>query len=62
MLHNVVWLTKAESKIMAQIDRVVQAAIESKETSEHGNCLAFVARMEQAFNIGMPYKDEIVIF
>jgi nitrogen regulatory protein PII len=62
MIHNVVRLTKGESKIMGQIDSVVQAAIESKETGEHGECLVFVATMEQAFDIAMPYKDEKVIF
>lgn len=47
---------------MVQIDRVVQVAIESKQTGGHGECLVFVATMEQAFNIAMPYKDEKVIF
>jgi hypothetical protein len=62
MIHNVVRLTKGASEIMAQIDRELQATRESKETGEHGECLVFVATMEQAFDIAMPYKDEKVIF
>lgn len=62
MIHNVVRLTKGESKTMAQIGRVLQATRESKETGEHGECLVFVATIEQAFNIAMPYKNEKVIF
>lgn len=62
MIYKVIRLTKGESKIMAEIDGVMQAAIESKETGEHGECLVFVATMEQAVNIAMPYKNEKVIF
>lgn len=62
MIHNVVRLTKVESKIVAQIDRVVQAAIDSKETGEHGECIVFVATMEHTYDIAMPDKDEKVIF
>jgi nitrogen regulatory protein P-II 1 len=44
-----------------QIDRVVQAVIESARTGEHGDGVVFVTTVEQAFNIATLDKGEKVI-
>lgn len=62
MIHNVVRLTKDESKIMAQTARVLHATTESRETGEHGERLVLAVTIEQAVNIAIPYKNEKVIF
>lgn len=61
MIRNVIPMKQGESKTVSQIDRVVQMVIESKETGEQGECLVFVATVEQALNIATPDKDEKVI-
>jgi nitrogen regulatory protein P-II 1 len=44
-----------------QVDRVVQAVIESARTGEHGDGVIFVSTIEQAFNIATLDKDEKVV-
>jgi nitrogen regulatory protein P-II 1 len=44
-----------------QVDRVVQAVIESARTGEHGDGVIFVSTVEQAFNIATLDKDEKVV-
>jgi nitrogen regulatory protein P-II 1 len=44
-----------------QMDREVQAVIESARTGEHGDGVVFVTTVEQAFNIATLDKGEKVI-
>jgi nitrogen regulatory protein P-II 1 len=44
-----------------QVDKVVQAVIESARTGEHGDGVIFVSTIEQAFNIATLDKDEKVV-
>ena len=57
-------LPKAKFEIVLpddQVDRVVQALIESARTGEHGDGVIFVSTIEQAFNIATLDKDEKVV-
>ena len=44
-----------------QVDKVVQAIIESARTGEHGDGVIFVSTVEQAYNIATLDKDEKVV-
>ena len=44
-----------------QVDKVVQAVIESARTGEHGDGVVFVSPIEQAFNIATLDKGEKVV-
>jgi nitrogen regulatory protein P-II 1 len=44
-----------------QVDKVVQAIIESARTGEHGDGVIFVSTIDQAFNIATLDKDEKVV-
>jgi nitrogen regulatory protein P-II 1 len=57
-------LPKAKFEIVIpdeQVDRVVQAVIESARTGEHGDGVIFVSAIEQAFNIATLDKNEKVV-
>jgi nitrogen regulatory protein P-II 1 len=57
-------LPKAKFEIVLpdeQVDRVVQALIESARTGEHGDGVIFVSAIEQAFNIATLDKNEKVV-
>src|SRR5918995_1923517 len=57
-------LPKAKFEIVIpddQVDKVVQAVIESARTGEHGDGVIFVSTIEQAFNIATLDKDEKVV-
>lgn len=44
-----------------QLDKVVQAVIESARTGEHGDGVIFVSTIEHAFNIATLDKDDKVV-
>ncbi len=44
-----------------QVDKTVQAVIESARTGEHGDGVVFVSTIEQAFNIATLDKDDKVV-
>ena len=44
-----------------QLDKVVQAVIESARTGEHGDGVIFVSTREHAFNIATLDKDDKVV-